>query len=128
MLLIAGQPIFLGNTGPFKEAVRIAIDKDGDFKFQVFLKTLFEGHVNYQSFSTYLDQMTERSDFSVCPEIKQSYLEVKYSLKKKPQKLKLGLETIELTALNASFGLTQPATQSNLECMYVSHVKHYYVQ
>ena len=30
-LLIAGQPIFLENTGPFKEAVRIVIDKDGDF-------------------------------------------------------------------------------------------------
>ena len=89
-LLIAGQPIFLENTGPFKEAVRIVIDKDGDFKFQVFLKTLFEGHVNDQSFSTvtYLDQMTERSDFSVCPGIKQGYLEVKDSLKKKPQKLR----------------------------------------
>ena len=72
----------------FKEAVRIVIDKDGDFKFQVFLKTLFEGHVNDQSFSTYLDQMTERSDFSVCPGIKQGYLEVKDSLKKKPQKLR----------------------------------------
>ena len=33
-LLIVGQTIFLENTGPFKEAVRIVIDNDGNFKFQ----------------------------------------------------------------------------------------------
>ena len=49
-----------------------------------------------------------------------------FTKKETPEK-KLGLETIELTALNASFGITQPATQSNLDCMHVSHVKHYYV-
>ena len=50
-------------------------------------KTLYEGHVNDQSFGSYLDQMKE-SDFSVCPGIKQGYLEVKNGLKKKPQILR----------------------------------------
>ena len=38
LLLIAGHPIFLENTGPFREAVRFVIDKNGNFKFQVSLK------------------------------------------------------------------------------------------
>lgn len=39
-LLVEGEPVFLENTGPFNETVRIVIDNYGNFKFQVFLKTL----------------------------------------------------------------------------------------
>ena len=42
--------------------------------------------MNDQSFRTHLDPVKGSSDFSVCPGIKQGYLEVKNDLKKKPQK------------------------------------------
>ena len=73
--------------GPYK-AVRILVDHTGKYEFQVQFSTIHSGKVDDGSLDVYMNQMKSDSKFTMCPGVENVYIEIKDSIKRKPNKLR----------------------------------------
>ena len=73
--------------GPYK-AVRILVDHTGKYEFQVQFSTIHSGKVDDGSLDIYMNQMKSDSKFTMCPGVENVYIEIKDSIKRKPNKLR----------------------------------------
>ena len=73
--------------GPYK-AVRILVDKSGNYQFQVQFTTLHSGHVHDGTIDEYLNQMKPESQYTLCPGVDSVYNSLKDTVKRKPNKLR----------------------------------------
>ena len=89
-LVIPAPPenLVIPNVGPRKECVRLLIDQEEKFSFQVLDVTLDTGKLNYEIIQKYLDQMKPMRGYRLCPEVENVYRDKKETLKMKPQALR----------------------------------------
>ena len=76
------------NVGPRKECVRLLIDHEENFRFQVLDITMDSGKLNYEILQKYLDQMKQDSGYKLCPGVEKPYKKMKNQLKIKPLALR----------------------------------------
>ena len=88
--LIIEAPVtrILPNIGPRKESVRLLIDHEESFKFQVLDATLDSGQLSNAILEKYLNQMKLDSGYKLCPGVEQEYMATKIRLKHKPNVLR----------------------------------------
>ena len=84
--LIIEAPVtrILPNIGPRKECVRLLIDHQENFKFQVLDATLDSGKLSDAILDKSLKQMKLDSGYKLCPGVEQKYMEAKMKLKRRP--------------------------------------------
>lgn len=82
-LVVDVPDYIIQNVGPAK-VVRILVDQEGIYKFQVLNSTLHDGTIE-----TYFNQMKRDSGYSLCPGVEKAYSEVKTKLKRVPNKLRI---------------------------------------
>ena len=85
-LIIEGDWCVLPEIGPCSP-VRVIVDQDGNYKFQVHYSTLENGHYDSEKFQTTLQHM-KSADFVICPGFKDKYDEIKDSLTGKSNKVR----------------------------------------
>ena len=88
--LIIDAPVtrVLPNIGPRKESVRLLIDHEENFKFQVLDATLDSGKLTSAILDKYLSQLKLDSGYKLCPGVEQEYVDIKEKLKRKPNVLR----------------------------------------
>ena len=74
-LIIEGQWYLIQDVGPCNP-VRILVDQNGDYKFQVHYATLESGHYDDKNLDVILQQM-KSSEYTICPGFKDKYVEIK---------------------------------------------------
>ena len=75
----------LPNIGPIQQCVRLLIDQEENYKFQVLDVPIDSGKLNNTSLHIkYLNQMKPNSGYDIYPGVEDQYLKIKDKLKRKP--------------------------------------------
>ena len=88
-LIIEGQMKIIPYVGPRKECVRLLIDHEENFKFQVLDVTLDSGKLTEAILQKYLDQMKPDSDYDMCPGVETVYQGLKHKIQTAPTTLRV---------------------------------------
>ena len=74
----------LPNIGPRQQCVRLLIDQEENYKFQVLDVPVDSGKLSNISLHKYLNQMKPNSVYDICPGVEDQNLKIKDKLKRKP--------------------------------------------
>ena len=77
----------LPNIGPRQQCVRLLIDHEENYKFQVLDVPIHSGKLNNSLLHKYLKQMQPNSGYDICPGVENEYIKLKDKLKRKPMVL-----------------------------------------
>ena len=87
-LLVIEAPLrVLPNIGPRQQCVRLLIDHEENYKFQVLDVPIHSGKLNNSLLHKYLKQMQPNSGYDICPGVENEYIKLKDKLKRKPMVL-----------------------------------------
>ena len=83
-LVIEAPLRILPNIGPRQQCVRLLIDHEENYKFQVLDVPFDSGKLNNTILHKYLKQMQHKSGYGICPGVEDHYMKIKDKLKRKP--------------------------------------------